>query len=231
MKFSRSLGTLLSLLPLPLSASPRETLDLIFATQQFQDVALAPDAARVAWVESRPNADRTRSENAAIYVRDVTGGQLRRITAGDGAKLGDEHGPSWSPDSGQLAFLSDIAQKGQLQLYLVPATGGEARSLTSLTGYVEKAKWSPDGRTIAVLNIAESQARAAPSRTCSRAPSIGSTITCAERHADACVLSQGCVRAPFDHRDLYRVIHGEARDHGTREDRDHLRPGQRRESG
>jgi dipeptidyl aminopeptidase/acylaminoacyl peptidase len=149
-----------SLLPLQAGAAPRETLDLVFATQRFQAVALAPDGGRIAWVETRPNADRTPSENAAIYERDVAGGQPRRITAGDGNALGNEHGPAWSPDGRQLAFLSDLARPGQLQLYAVAAEGGAPRRLTSLTGYVSKVGWSPDGRTIALVNIAESNARA-----------------------------------------------------------------------
>jgi len=160
MKIPRTLGALLVLLPLRLGASPRETLDLIFATQQFQEVAIAPDAARVVWVESRPNADRTPSANAAIYIQDVAGGPPRRVTAGDGGALADEHGPSWSPDGRRLAFLSDVAEKGQLQLYVAPAEGGEPRRLTHLTGYVAGAKWSPDGRTLALLNIAGSLERA-----------------------------------------------------------------------
>ena len=109
---------------------------------------------------SVPNADRTPSNNASIYVRDLAGGEPRRISAGAGAALGNERGPAWSPDGRQLAFLSDLEKKGQLQLYTVGAGGGSPRRLTSLEGYVASEKWSPDGKTIALLNIAGS--RAAP---------------------------------------------------------------------
>jgi len=152
---------LLALLPPLLPASPKETLDLILATRQYRDVALAPDAARIAWVEARPNADRTPSTNAVIYVREMAGGGApRRVTACDGAALGDEHGLAWSPDGRQLAFLSDAGRRKQLQLWVTPAPGGTARRLTQLTGYVSGARWSPDGRILSVLTIAQSQAAA-----------------------------------------------------------------------
>jgi len=158
MKITRFLPAVF--LPLFLAASPKETLELLSATQQFQAVALAPDAGRLAWVESRPNADRSPTNHAVILVRDAAGGAIRRITAGDGQVLAAEHSPAWSPDSTQLAFLSDAAGSKQLQLYLAPVAGGAVRRLTTLTGYISSIKWSPDGRTIALLNIAESTAAA-----------------------------------------------------------------------
>src|ERR1051326_4082832 len=62
-----------------------------------------------------------------------------------------ERGLAWSPDSSRLAFLSDCAKGGQLQLYTVAASGGAPRKLTSLTGYLAHPRWSPDGKSIGVL--------------------------------------------------------------------------------
>jgi len=160
MKIPRRLLAVLALGPLLLRASPKETLDLLFATQQFQQVALSPDGTRIAWVEARPNADRTPTAHSVIFIRDAAGGTPRHISAGDGTGLGEEHGLAWSRDGKQLAFLSDHEKPGQLQLYVIPAAGGVARQLTHLTGYAAYPKWSPDGQTIALLNITES-ARAA----------------------------------------------------------------------
>jgi dipeptidyl aminopeptidase/acylaminoacyl peptidase len=159
MRFKSLPAATLLVLPALLLASPKESLDLMYATQQFNDAAVSPDGRNVAWVEARPNADHTPSTNASIYLCDAAGGATRRL-AGDGAALCDEHGLSWSPDGSQLAFLSDREHKQQLQLYVVPATGGAPRKLTNLTGYVEKARWSPDGRTISLVNIAETTAAA-----------------------------------------------------------------------
>lgn len=51
--------------------------------------------------------------------------------------------PSISPDGKQIAF----AYQGDI--YTVPATGGEARRLTTAASYESQPVWSPDGRYIA----------------------------------------------------------------------------------
>ncbi len=159
MKIQRLLAAAAAAFPSLLLASPKESLDLFYATQQFNDVALAPDGRHVAWTEARPNADRTPSTNASIFLGRTAGGAARRIS-GDGARLCDEHGLAWSPDGRQLAYLSNRKATQQLQLYLVPASGESPRMLTHLSGYMAHPSWSPDGRTIALINIAETQAAA-----------------------------------------------------------------------
>lgn len=147
-------------LPALLVASPKESLDLLFATQQFTRACIAPDGGRLAWVEERSNADRTPSRNTALFVLDAPGATPRRVSAGDGRAVHAEQDPVWSPDGRWLAFLSDQEKPGQLQLYVVSAAGGAGRQLTHLSGYTATPKWSPDGRTIALLHIAGSLALA-----------------------------------------------------------------------
>ena len=53
---------------------------------------------------------------------------------------------AWSPDSKRIAFLSDAAKPGQLQLYVTDAAGGPARRLTGVNGFLATPGWSPDGR-------------------------------------------------------------------------------------
>src|SRR5262249_37617303 len=61
-----------------------------------------------------------------------------------------EGGLAWSPDGKRLAFLSDAAKKDQLQLYVV-TPGGSPKKLTSVKGFLDAPRFSPDGKTIAVL--------------------------------------------------------------------------------
>jgi len=104
----------------------------------FDQVAISPDGKRAAWIE----AD-------TIYIQELGGksGPVR-ITS---AKTSSQRDLSWSPDSSGLAFLSDRDKKGQMQLYVVPSTGGRPRKLTNLTGYLTDPRWCPDGSRLALL--------------------------------------------------------------------------------
>ncbi len=155
------------LLATSLAAQPRKSsiddmLNMLSAVRTFGGAAISPDGQRVAWIETVPGKNGGADAGTAIYVKDlsVPNARPQRITAGDGTAAYDEHGIAWSPDSNRLAFLSDQPQAGQLQLYVAPATGGAAKRLTNLTGFLATPKWSPDGKTIALL-FTENAPRAA----------------------------------------------------------------------
>ncbi|HKB90114.1 MAG TPA: hypothetical protein VKC60_06310, partial [Opitutaceae bacterium] len=149
----RLIGVLL-LLPLSLWADTKETLDFLFSVKQVKETAISPDGQRVGWVEAQINKDRTESSNSFIYVRDPRAQTPRRVTAGKGDPL-IEKSLAWSPDSTRLAFLSGNQKEKQLQLWLVPAAGGAPQKSTELKGHLANPRWSPDGKTIALLVIAD----------------------------------------------------------------------------
>ncbi len=149
----RRLLVFLACLPLAASANPKETIDLLFAVKSIEETALAPDGERLLWVEQQHNADRTESANTGLYVADREDAPARRVTAGNGTAMHKEKYAQWSRDGQQLAFLSDAAKARQMQLYVTTAAGGAVRKLTSISGQVARPRWSPDGRTIALLVI------------------------------------------------------------------------------
>jgi dipeptidyl aminopeptidase/acylaminoacyl peptidase len=137
----------------PNSSTPLDGIvKTLTAAHHFQQAAISPDGAKVAWVEILTGKDGAATGNSAIYVKNLnTDGAPLRITAGAAGSLHAEGNVAWSPDSRQLAFLSDAAKKDQLQLYVVSATGGAVRKLTQVKGFLDVPGWSPDGKTIAVL--------------------------------------------------------------------------------
>jgi len=142
--------------PRLVDAQARPSIDQAIAqlttTRRYGEAMISPDGKSVAWVESLPTRGGAPSAGTAIYIAGVTAGAPPiRVTATTSTAPRDEHNVAWSPDSRSVAFLSDAAAPGQLQLYVAPATGGAARKLTTLKGYLSTPQWSPDGQSIAVL--------------------------------------------------------------------------------
>jgi dipeptidyl aminopeptidase/acylaminoacyl peptidase len=146
----------------PKSSSPLDSvLDTLLAARTFEQTAISPDGKKVAWVETLVGKDGAPTGNTAISLADREGDAApKRITAAPTNIARAEGSVAWSPDSKSLAFLSDAIKPGQLQLYVVPAAGGPAKKLTSVKGLLATPRWSPDGKTIAVL-FTENATRAA----------------------------------------------------------------------
>jgi dipeptidyl aminopeptidase/acylaminoacyl peptidase len=139
------------------SSKPREksamdgVISALSAARNFEQTAISPDGKQVAWVE---NTDK----GSAIFISPVTGAKPLRITAGGSS----ESAVAWSPDSRQLAFLSDAAKAGQPQLYVTNVAGGKPRKLTSAKGLLASPGWSPDGKTVAILFTENAERAAGP---------------------------------------------------------------------
>jgi dipeptidyl aminopeptidase/acylaminoacyl peptidase len=141
---------------LQLSATPPTidaALDSLSALHEFHEVALSPDHARAAWIETSPG----KSENdrpgvsVSVYLKELRDPASTAKRVGDQASMA--HGLAWSQD-GRLAFLSDADSHGQMQLYVVDKPGrGKPRKVGNFEGYLGDPHWSPDGKSIALLRI------------------------------------------------------------------------------
>lgn len=133
----------------------------MFGVRTFQRAEISADGKLAAWVESLPGPGGMPSSDSAIYVVNLNAPDAaKRITAGDGKMAHEEHDIAWSPDGKRIAFLSDAATSGQLQLFVANVEDGSAKQLTHLKGFLASPAWSPDGHTIALL-FTENATRAA----------------------------------------------------------------------
>ena len=125
-----------------------QLVDQLGKTVLYGDLALSPDGARVAWVQST-----AATTTKQIYLRQISGDAAAMMvqtgTAGDRA---DSH-PAWSSDSKTLAFFSTAGENGQAQLWTVNADDSSPKKQTHLKGYAARPRWSHDGKQIAFLYI------------------------------------------------------------------------------
>lgn len=90
-----------------------------------------------------------------IWTCDASTGEARQMTDGDY----DDDGPAWSPDGRWLAFLAnrsdDPEQRSyEVDVWRIPAAGGDIERLPTPTGYKGNLSWSPDGTHIAYTGYA-----------------------------------------------------------------------------
>jgi dipeptidyl aminopeptidase/acylaminoacyl peptidase len=137
------------LFPALLTAQTMELTRDLGNTVLCGDIALSPDGASVAWVQSFA-AFKTKQ----ITIRETYGDAVAAVTVklGKGQEWTDSD-PAWSPDSKTLALFSTPGEKEQKQLWTVTAAGFHDQKLTDLKGYAARPRWSHDGKQIAFLYI------------------------------------------------------------------------------
>ena len=84
--------------------TPRRLLDVerVVTATLASDAQLAPDGARVVFV-TEPASQAGEHASSMLWLVDVDGGSPRRLTSAEA----HERSPRWSPDSRNVAFLSD----------------------------------------------------------------------------------------------------------------------------
>lgn len=155
MRMLRHIGLaflLVSLLPAQARhpASPQDVYRLVGVSAP----ALSPDGRTVAYVVTRAEAVPSRRVRA-IWLVAAGGGTPARELIGDVSASA----PRWSPDGRRLAFLSNGRPVGQTkgaapktQVWLEAADGVGRRQVTHLPDGVSDFRWSPDGRSLAVVS-------------------------------------------------------------------------------
>ncbi len=134
-----------SLLAQPRDAVLDQTMTTLMRVQTFDETAISPDGSCVAYVKTVHTPNGQRAPESGVYVQSLGAAQSPavRVTT----RTSDEpSGIAWSPDGMQIAFVAD-------QLYLAPRDGGRARAITAVKGALSMPKWSPDGKSVAVLFI------------------------------------------------------------------------------
>jgi dipeptidyl aminopeptidase/acylaminoacyl peptidase len=87
-----------------------------------------------------------------LWTCDVTDGRAAQITGGEY----DDESPVWSPDGRWSAFLSNRSDDPEtrpymVDLWLVPAQGGDLVRIATPHGYKRNLAWSPHGLQIAYV--------------------------------------------------------------------------------
>lgn len=84
----------------------------------------------------------------SLFVMDIDGGNVRRLTRQPSSKEAGIWSADWSPDGGHAVFASE--RVGKSDIFVIDLETGETTNLTKSKKVIDDfPKWSPDGRRIA----------------------------------------------------------------------------------
>lgn len=108
-------------------------------------VRISPDGNEVLYLESK--ADFSSDDYEATLWRVAATGAPAIKLAASPLLAGINAKPAWSPDGRWISFLGTSEETG-VQLFVIPASGGEARQLTHSATNIQSYDWSPDASAI-----------------------------------------------------------------------------------
>ena len=124
---------------------PMTPIDLL-EVPRLSEPQLSPDGRELVYVLAE--ADWKANKRIAHLWRSSTEtGETIQLTRG----AAGESTPRWSPGGEYIAFVTERGDDASEQIYLLPASGGEARRLTHHPTSVSNIAWSPDSETVYFL--------------------------------------------------------------------------------
>lgn len=133
-----------AVLAMALAASPEPTRHHVFS-----GLAIAPAGDRVAVLEADEREDAEEEAHKRLVIRAVANGAV--LATFDPCATCAYQDPIFSPDGRHIAVLGHDRKAGTTTLYLVG--DGKVTARTSITGVAGRPRFSPDGRTLALLEI------------------------------------------------------------------------------
>jgi Tol biopolymer transport system component len=136
------------------SPIPWRSADRILELTVGGENAVSPDGRTIVFAAVKDG-----TPGVHLWTIPVEGGEPKALTAAQGETV-ESRFPCWSPDGRWIAFVRGERLKGDIQyyanvdIYRVPADGGEPKPITVASDRVgfRSIAWSPDGNSVAYFS-------------------------------------------------------------------------------
>src|SRR5689334_12568221 len=98
------------------------TIDDVYRIKSISDVHVSPDGRSLLYAVTTSDLPRAK-RLSHVWIMGIDGKNARELTSGDAS----ESSPAFSPDGKWISYLS--SKDGTSEIYVMPATGGEAKKL------------------------------------------------------------------------------------------------------
>ncbi len=113
----------------------------------YRMLAISAAGERIAAIESVASEGSGKRPHGVINVRDAATGKV--LASYDPCASCGYDFPSWSPERNALAFIASDSKNHTATLYV--AADGKTTAVTTVKGVASTARWSPDGKQLALL--------------------------------------------------------------------------------
>jgi serine/threonine protein kinase/Tol biopolymer transport system component len=112
---------------------------LISSSRRDDMASYSPDGTRIAFLSNRTGP-------LEVWTSNADGSDPSQLTSDpDWAQVSD---PSWSPDGKSIAYSAKPAPDAPLGIFVMPASGGTAKEVTTGSTDASRPTWSHDGQLI-----------------------------------------------------------------------------------
>ena len=111
----------------------------LYRLQQVSEAVISPDGSQVAYTVNveRPFEEGNGSDYRELYVMNVKSGAIKELITGRNRVTSI----NWTPDGKSVSFLARMSGDSRVQVYTIPAAGGETKKITSSSRNVAQYDW------------------------------------------------------------------------------------------
>lgn len=142
---------ILAFVVVPATGSQPYTAADLMNTKRVAAAEISPDGKWIAYTVETQRAATDDAGTAYLEIFAVSTAKQETRTLLGGKERAT--GITWRPDGSAVSFLAKREKQKETQVWMIPASGGDAMQVTASPSSIISYKWSPDGKHVAYIAV------------------------------------------------------------------------------